>query len=140
MNNRYNCVNIIKLFFWFFNEFEFGGFFFSITFFITFTITIITIIAIFAIFAIFFVYIVRFVKSFITLIIFINIVLIFFAINIIFINLNINARIVKICVRLNTMINDIFGDNKNKHELLNMFKRVVNNDDERIRFRMREIE
>ena len=60
--------------------------------------------------------------------------------NIIFINLNINAKIIKICVYLNAMLDDIFNDNKNKYELLNIFKKVVNNNDERMRFRMREIE
>ena len=55
--------------------------------------------------------------------------------NIIFINLNINMKIIKICARLNAMLNDIFNNNKNKYELLNIFKKVVNNDDERIRFR-----
>ena len=59
--------------------------------------------------------------------------------NIIFINLNINAKIIKICVRLNTMLDDILNKNKNKYELLNMFKKIFNNNDERIRFRMREI-
>ena len=44
-------------------------------------------------------------------------------------------KIIKICARLNAMLNDIFNNNKNKYELLNIFKKVVNNDDERIRFR-----
>ena len=38
------------------------------------------------------------------------------------------------------MLDDIFNDNKNKYELLNIFKKVAHNDDKRIRFRMREIE
>ena len=38
------------------------------------------------------------------------------------------------------MLNNIFNDNKNKHELLNIFKKIINNDNERINFRMREIE
>ena len=38
------------------------------------------------------------------------------------------------------MLDDIFNNNKNKHKLLNIFKKIINNDDERIRFRMREIE
>ena len=54
--------------------------------------------------------------------------------------MNINAKIIKSCVRLNTIFDDIFNDNKNKHELLNIFKRIVNNDNERISFEMREIE
>ena len=33
------------------------------------------------------------------------------------------------------MLDDIFNDNKNKYELLNMFKKIVNNNDKRIRFR-----
>ena len=60
--------------------------------------------------------------------------------NIIFINLNINAKVIEICVYLNTMFDDIFNDNKSKYELLNMVKKVVNNNNERIRFRMCEIE
>ena len=59
--------------------------------------------------------------------------------NIIFTNLDINMKIIKVCARLNTMFNDIFNNNKGKYKLLNMFKRVVHNDDERINFRMREI-
>ena len=54
--------------------------------------------------------------------------------NIIFINLNVNAGIVKIYIKLNTMLYNIFNDNKNEYELLNMFKKVINNDDERISF------
>ena len=99
---------------------------------------IITITAIIAIFAVFLIYIV-FVKTLVTLIVFINIVLILFIINIIFINLNINAGIIKVCVYLNIMFDNTFNDNKNKYELLNMFKRIVNNDDERINFRICEI-
>ena len=38
------------------------------------------------------------------------------------------------------MFNDIFNDNKNKHKLLNMFKKIINNNDERINFRIYEIE
>ena len=55
--------------------------------------------------------------------------------NIIFANLNINAKIIKVYIYLNTMLDDIFNDNKNKYELLNMFKKIVNNNDERMRFR-----
>ena len=102
-------------------------------------IIIITIIIIITTFAIFFIYII-FIKSLITLIAFINIVLILFVINTIFINLNINAKIIKIYARLNTMLNNIFNDNKNKHELLSIFKKIINNNNERINFRMREIE
>ena len=65
--------------------------------------------------------------------------LIFLIINTIFINLNINVKVIKVCVRLNAMFDDIFNDNKNKYELLNMFKRIVNNDNKRMRFRIREI-
>ena len=54
--------------------------------------------------------------------------------------MNINAKIIKFYVYLNTMLDDIFNDNKNKYELLNMLKRVVNNNNKRIHFRMREIE
>ena len=54
--------------------------------------------------------------------------------NIIFVNLNINMKIVEICVRLNAMFDDIFNDNKDKYELLNIFKKIVNNNDERMRF------
>ena len=61
--------------------------------------------------------------------------LILFIINIIFINLNINAKIIKIYIRLNVMLDDIFNDNKIKYKLLNIFKRIVNNNDERMRFR-----
>ena len=64
----------------------------------------------------------------------------FFIINIIFANLNINAKIIKIYVYLNAIFNNIFNDNKSKHELLNIFKKIVNNNDERINFEMREIE
>ena len=56
------------------------------------------------------------------------------------INLNINTKIIELCARLNAMLDDIFNDNKNKHELLNIFKKVINNDDERINFQMCEIE
>ena len=59
--------------------------------------------------------------------------------NTIFANLNINARIFEVYARLNTMLDDIFNNNKNKHELLNMFKKIVYNNDERINFRIREI-
>ena len=55
--------------------------------------------------------------------------------NIIFANLNINAKIIKIYVRLNAMFDNIFNNNKDKHELLNMFKKIINNDNERIHFR-----
>ena len=135
LDNYHSCVSIVKLIFWFFNEFKLEVSFSSITSFTTFTIIIIiTTTAIIAISAIFSIYIARFVKSFIAWIIFVNIVLILFIINIIFINLNISARIVEIYARLNMMFNDIFNDNKNKYELLNMFKKIVNNDDERIRF------
>ena len=34
--------------------------------------------------------------------------------NIIFINLNINAKVIKVCVYLNAMFDDIFNDNKSK--------------------------
>ena len=54
--------------------------------------------------------------------------------------MNINARIIKIYVHLNTIFDDIFDDNKNKYELLNIFKKIINNNDERMRFRIREIE
>ena len=54
--------------------------------------------------------------------------------SIIFINLNINAKVIKICARLNAMLDNIFNNNKNKYELLNIFKRIVNNNDERIHF------
>ena len=60
--------------------------------------------------------------------------------NIIFIKLNINVKIIEIYARLNTMLDDIFDDNKNKNELLNMFKKVVNNGDVRMRFRIYKIE
>ena len=33
------------------------------------------------------------------------------------------------------MLNNIFNDNENKYELLNIFKKIVNNNDERISFR-----
>ena len=74
------------------------------------------------------------------LIVFVNIVLIFFAINIIFANLNINMKIIKIYAYLNMMLNNIFNKNKNKYKLLNIFKKIVNNNNERICFQMREIE
>ena len=54
--------------------------------------------------------------------------------SIIFANLNINAKIVEICARLNIMLDDIFNNNKNKYELLNMFKKIVYNNNERISF------
>ena len=60
--------------------------------------------------------------------------------NIIFINLNINAKIIEIYAHLNMMLDDIFNNNKNKYELLNIFKKVVYDDDERICFRIRKIE
>ena len=60
--------------------------------------------------------------------------------NIIFVNLNINAKIIEIYVRLNMMFDDIFNNNKDKYELLNMFKKIVYNNDEHIGFQMREIE
>ena len=60
--------------------------------------------------------------------------------NIIFINLNINAKVIKVCVRLNAIFNNTFNNNKDKYELLNIFKKIVNNNNKRIRFRMREIE
>ena len=43
--------------------------------------------------------------------------------NITFANLNINMKIIKICVRLNVIFNNIFNDNKSKHELFNIFKK-----------------
>ena len=49
-------------------------------------------------------------------------------------------KIIKICARLNTMLNDIFNNNKNKYELLNMLKKVVNNNNKYMNFEMREIE
>ena len=49
--------------------------------------------------------------------------------NTIFANLNINAKIVKIYVKLNTMLDNIFNDNKNNHELLNIFKNVIDDND-----------
>ena len=76
---------------------------------------------------------------FATLIAFINVVLVFFIMNTIFANLNINVKIIKVCARLNVMFDDIFNNNKNKHELLNIFKKIVNNDNERINFRICEI-
>ena len=54
--------------------------------------------------------------------------------NIIFTNLNINAKIIKVYVRLNMIFDNIFNKNKNKHKLLNIFQKVVNNNDERICF------
>ena len=54
--------------------------------------------------------------------------------------MNINVKIIKVCARLNIMLDNIFNNNKNKYELLNMFKKIINNDDERMRFRIREIE
>ena len=70
----------------------------------------------------------------------VDIILIFFIINTIFINLNINAKVIKIYIHLNAMLDDIFNDNKNKYELLNIFKKVVYNNNERINFRMYKIE
>ena len=56
--------------------------------------------------------------------------------NTIFANLNINVRIIKVYIRLNTIFDNIFNNNsKDKHKLLNMFKKIVNNNDERMRFR-----
>ena len=49
--------------------------------------------------------------------------------NTIFADLNVNAKIIEICVKLNTMFNNTFSDNKNNHELLNIFKNVVDNND-----------
>ena len=49
--------------------------------------------------------------------------LIIFIMNIIFANLNINAKIIEICAHLNMMFDNIFNDNKNKYELLNIFKK-----------------
>ena len=49
--------------------------------------------------------------------------------NIIFINLNINAKVVEICVKLNMMFDNTFNDNKGNHELLNIFKNIVDDDD-----------
>ena len=60
--------------------------------------------------------------------------------NIMLANLNVNVKIDEINVKLNIMFDDIFNDNKSNHELLNIFKNVVNNNDERVRFRMREID
>ena len=57
-----------------------------------------------------------------------------------FTNLNINAKIIKICARLNIILDDIFNKKIKKYKLLNMFKRVVNNNNEYMRFRIREIE
>ena len=54
--------------------------------------------------------------------------------------MNINARIVKVCARLNAIFDDIFNNNKSKYELLNIFKKIVNNNDERMRFRIYKIE
>ena len=44
-------------------------------------------------------------------------------------------KIIKICVHLNAIFDDIFNDNKNKYELLNIFKKIVNNNNERMCFR-----
>ena len=60
--------------------------------------------------------------------------------NIMFINLNVNAKINEINVKLNIIFDNIFNDNKNNYELLSIFKSVVNDNNKRIRFRMREIE
>ena len=79
-------------------------------------------------------------KSFIALIVFVNIILIFIIMNIMFIILNVNAKINEINVKLNIMLDNIFSDNKNNYELLNMFKSVINDDDKRIRFRICKIE
>ena len=38
------------------------------------------------------------------------------------------------------MFNNTFNNNKNKHELLNMFKRIIDNNDKCINFRICEIE
>ena len=59
--------------------------------------------------------------------------------NIIFINLNINVRIIKICVDLNMIFYNIFDDNKSNYKLLNMFKNVVDNNNKRINFRIYKI-
>ena len=59
----------------------------------------------------------------------VDIMLIFFIIDIIFTNLNINTRIIEIYVKLNIMLDNIFNDNKDNHELLNIFKNVVDNND-----------
>ena len=66
--------------------------------------------------------------------------LILFAINTIFTNLNVNVKIIEICAHLNMMLDNIFNDNKNKYELLNIFKKVAYNNDERIHFQMYKIE
>ena len=63
-----------------------------------------------------------------------------FIINTIFTNLNINAKIIKVYAHLNTMLDDIFNNNKNKYELLNMFKKIVNNVNKRMNLKMCEIE
>ena len=55
--------------------------------------------------------------------------------NTIFVNLNINAEIIKVYAHLNIMLDNIFNNNKNKHKLLNIFKRIINNNGERMRFR-----
>ena len=55
--------------------------------------------------------------------------------NTIFANLNINVRIIKVYIRLNTIFDNIFNNNKDKHKLLNTLKKIVNNNDERMRFR-----
>ena len=60
--------------------------------------------------------------------------------NIIFANLNINAKIIKVCAHLNTMLDDIFNNNKDKYKLLNIFKKTVYNGGERINFRIYKIE
>ena len=54
--------------------------------------------------------------------------------------MNINARIVKIYVHLNMIFDNTFNNNKNEYELLNMFKKIVNNDNKRINFEINEIE
>ena len=59
--------------------------------------------------------------------------------NIMFTNLNINVRIVKINVKLNTIFYNQFNDNKDNYKLLSIFKSVINDDNERMRFRIREI-
>ena len=45
--------------------------------------------------------------------------------NIIFANLNINAKIIKICVHLNAMFNNIFNNNKSKYEFVKIWSRTL---------------
>ena len=59
--------------------------------------------------------------------------------NIIFVNLNINAKIVEICAYLNMIFDNIFNNSKSKHKLLNIFKKIGNNDNKCINFRMCKI-